>query len=74
MLTDFGISRASFYTSEMFRTSHYYGVKGTSAWMAYELLEFLECSKENSAACYAPFKCTKESDMWAFGMVIYVCQ
>lgn len=33
--------------------------------MAYELLKFLDDSE-------CEVVCTKESDMWAFGMVLYV--
>lgn len=71
MLTDFGISRASIYSFEPFKTSRYSEPKGTFPWMAYELLEFFECSM-NPKACQAKIICTKASDMWAFGMVIYV--
>ena len=65
MLTDFGQSRALAYSHASLRTSESGEVKGTSHFMAYELLEFIDNEK-------AQVICTKASDMWSFGMVIYV--
>ena len=66
MLTDFGLSRALDYSIPDMRTSSYGRLKGTSHWMAYELAKVLEDPNPE-------FICTKPSDMWAFGMVLYVC-
>lgn len=68
-LTDFGVSRAAIYSSPL-NTTSYFRPKGTLPWMAYELLAFFDCDQEISPLI--EFKCTKASDMWAFGMVIYV--
>lgn len=65
MLTDFGQSRASNYSMSALQTTAYDNLKGTAHWMAYELLDFLDRMDSQVV-------CTKESDMWAFGMVIYV--
>lgn len=64
MLIDFGQSRASNYSMSALQTTAYDNAKGTSHWMAYELVGFLDG--------VAQVICTKESDIWAFGMVIYV--
>lgn len=65
MLTDFGQSRVSNYSMSALKTTAYDNVKGTAHWMAYELLGFIDSADSQVI-------CTKESDMWAFGMVIYV--
>ena len=64
-LSDFGQSRASNYSIVSLKTTSYDKVKGTSHWLSYELLEFLDNSDSDVI-------CTRESDMWAFGMVLYV--
>lgn len=64
-LTDFGQSRASDYSNALLKTTSHDKIKGTSHWLSYELLEFLENSDSEVI-------CTRESDMWAFGMVLYV--
>lgn len=63
-LTDFGQSRALNNSQAVLRTTAYDRVKGTANWMAYELLGFLDGS-------ITEIICTKASDVWAFGMVIY---
>lgn len=68
MLTDFGQSRASNYSQPGLRTSAYDLMKGTANWMAYELLAFFDDMTSGEVIC------TKETDMWAFGMVVYVSQ
>ena len=65
MLSDFGHSRALNYTRSFLKTSTHDTVKGSAHWIAYELLEFLENDD-------AEVVCTKASDIWAFGMVVYV--
>lgn len=65
MLADFGQSRALYYTQEMLKTSAHESLKGSAHWMAYELVAFIDTAD-------VQIICTKESDMWAFGMVIYV--
>lgn len=65
MLADFGQSRALNYTQQVLVTTSHETLKGTAHWIAYELLDFLD---EDSAE----IACTKESDMWAYGMVVYV--
>lgn len=61
-LTDFGLSRILDYTwTSALRSSSHSSPRGTTRWMTYELVEDGSDSD-----------CTKESDMWAFGMVIYV--
>lgn len=63
-LTDFGQSRASTFNS-LLKTTSNDRLKGTSHWIAYELLDFMDADNDE-------VRCTAESDMWAFGMVIYV--
>ena len=62
MLTDFGLSRALECSLAIQKSSATGEMKGTIRFMAYELV------KEDSSG----FICTEASDMWAFGMVIYV--
>lgn len=65
MLTDFGQSRALYYTQSSLVSSAHDNLKGSSHWVAYELLGFLDTPE-------AQVICTKPSDMWAFGMVVFV--
>lgn len=67
MLTDFGLSRAMNYSISALKTTAYGDLKGTTRWMAYELLNFYDGDSTDLQVV-----ATKESDMWAFGMVIYV--
>ncbi|KLO19000.1 kinase-like protein [Schizopora paradoxa] len=60
LLADFGISRLMTSSSS---TSSTTGAKGSARWMAFELLS----PRMNGASG----KHTKESDVWAYGMVIY---
>lgn len=66
MLTDFGLSRAEIYSLINLRTTMYNVPKGTAPFMAYELLEFIGSDGT------VEIKCTKATDMWAFGMLVYV--
>ena len=52
------------YSQTILATTNHNSGKGSIRWMAYELL----ASEEDEV------KHTKESDMWAYGMVIYVRQ
>lgn len=73
MLTDFGISRATIYSHEIFNNiEEGSSPKGTINWMAYELLEFIEGEMEDETTATCASLCTKETDMWSFGMVVYV--
>lgn len=64
MLADFGVSRALIYSNKDLNTSTYGRFKGTPRWMAYELV----VKNPNNEVI-----CAEASDMWAYGMVIYVC-
>lgn len=64
-LTDFGQSRALKNSQAVLKTTAYDRMKGTAHWMAYELLGFLDGSTTEII-------CTKASDVWALGMVVYV--
>ena len=65
MLADFGLSRALVYSDPNMKTvSH--NAKGTFPWMAYELAQILLGITESE------FICNEASDMWAYGMVLYV--
>ena len=47
------------------------GIKGTTRYMAYEVFKAAEnCSKESAQDMPLPY--TKEVDVWAFGMTVYV--
>ena len=61
LVTDFGISHALATSSARAQTTS--GAKGTVRWMAVELFGFGSASST---------KATKESDVWAFGMTVYV--
>ena len=62
LITDFGLSRMITYSQTFMASAMNGSIKRSLRWMAYELL-----SREDEA------KHTKESDMWAYGMTIYVC-
>ena len=63
LLADFGIS--SIMTSSS-TTNSTTGIKGSARWMAFELLSpRLEETEESG-------KHTKKTDVWAYGMVVYV--
>ena len=64
-LADFGLSRTLSDSPTALETSSFGELKGTTRWMAYELLQFLD-------GYGAEVICTKASDVWAFGMTIYV--
>ena len=59
LICDFGLSRA-FYSSQTF--SSFTSLKGTAQYMAYELYVSSDLHPKHS----------KETDVWAFGMTIYV--
>ena len=65
MLADFGLSRALTYSNVDLKTSSYGKLKGSYQWMAYELLAFIDGDDQE-------ILCTKASDIWAYGMVLYV--
>ena len=66
MLADFGHSRALSYVNNALKTSSSGRIKGTYHWMSYELAEVIQNPDKEII-------CTKASDMWAYGMVLYVC-
>ena len=61
----FGLSRALVYSNLNLKTSSYGRLKGTCRWMAYELAKSIE--NVNQEIIF-----TKASDMWAYGMILYV--
>ena len=64
MLCDFGVSRLLVNSRTVAGTST---LKGVMRWMAPELMEPGEEEGETRHSCH-----TKATDVWAFGMVIYV--
>ena len=67
MISDFGQARAIRYTVTAFITTHHEREKGTMNWIAPEIANYIDGDgNENEIIC------TKESDMWSYGMVIYV--
>ena len=64
VLSDFGISRLLIHSKTFAGTT---SIKGNLRWMAPELL-MAEEDVETEHECH-----TKATDVWAFGMVIYVC-
>lgn len=66
MLADFGLSHAVKYSISDMKTSSYSRLKGTCNWMAYELAKVVKNPT-------IEIEYTAASDMWAFGMVLYVC-
>lgn len=63
VLSDFGVSRLLVNSKTVIGTT---ALKGVMRWMAPELIEPDE-EVETRHACH-----TKATDVWAFGMVIYV--
>lgn len=61
-ISDFGLSRMTYYSQQQLLSSAHSGSRGTVLWMAPELFAV----EDNSDV-----KPTKASDMWAYGMVIY---
>ena len=61
MLADFGISRFDSVNGEPAEASY----EGSIRWMARELINALMSGSDHLVH-------TKESDVWAFGMVLYV--
>lgn len=67
MLSDFGQIRARQYLVSQSQTSFDYNSGETINWMAPEIVEFIaESDRPLSDVC------TRETDMWAYGMVILV--
>lgn len=66
MLSDFGISRALVESGTVSGTR---SLRGTMRWMAAELIVPTSSSEADGGDCQLH---TKETDVWAFGMVIYV--
>ena len=64
LLSDFGVSRVLSETSTLSQGTTTENVRGTARYMAKECLVY---SDEQSSPVY-----TKEADMWAFGMTVYV--
>ena len=72
MLIDFGGSRRHNYTLQDLKTN--IGdtrSKVTFRWIAYELLEPIDFSGIESDISYE-ISHTKKTDMWAYGMVVFV--
>lgn len=64
LLTDFGISSIIESTLTIELGSDSNAMRGSSRWLAEELLRFSEGAEFS--------RHTKESDVWAFGMTVYV--
>lgn len=62
LISDFGISRIVNASQSYGVTTQSSGTKGTIRWMAIELFDLLANTQNH----------TVESDVWAFGMTIYV--
>ena len=67
MLSDFGQARAIRYTVTAFRTTHHLREKGTMNWIAPEIANYIDKDDNINEII-----CTRPSDMWSYGMVIYV--
>lgn len=65
-LSDFGHFRAWEYTLTMMKTTNPERHKGIAPWAAYELVKSVQDPAVVTVVC------TEASDMWAFGMVLYV--
>lgn len=65
LLTDFGISRLLIESKTLTGTN---SLKGNVRWMSIELLDW----RVHATIPQHQFH-TKASDVWAFGMVVYVC-
>lgn len=86
MLSDFGQARAMKYTFSVLKTSNYYRQKGTLNWIAPEIARYINAieeensseenvSEENVSEVTEEANeiiCTDMSDMWSYGIVIYV--
>ncbi|KLO14143.1 kinase-like protein [Schizopora paradoxa] len=68
LLADFGVSRIMHMTADHAPSLSYTstGIMGTSRWMAIELWQPSMDGEEGDAPSH-----TKETDVWAFGMVVY---
>lgn len=67
MLSDFGQARAIQYTFSAMKTTHNFRERGTMNWIAPEIAQYID-DEENANEII----CTVYSDMWSYGMVIYV--
>lgn len=73
MITDFGQSRMMSYKPACLVTNPNDPSGGSTRWMAYEFLDPSVVSFDGFDELGADVvRHTKETDMWAFGMVIYV--
>jgi len=73
LLADFGISRIMHLTTESATTNTSTGVMGTTRWMAIELFRLNpDETGETETGETETRMHTKQTDVWAFGMVIYV--
>ena len=70
-LIDFGASRKTEYTLQNLMSSPGIRRGTTIRYVAYELLSFFDDEDIDDAA-EKDVRCTPESDMWSFGMVVYV--
>ena len=70
-LIDFGASRKTEYSLANLMTTPGLKRGGTIRYVAYELLAFFD-DEDIDDGPEKDVRCTPESDMWAFGMVIYV--
>ena len=68
LLADFGLSLAL--NASMTFAAHTSTVKGSARWMSVELLSVRDDEVEDTSNDYG--SPTQESDVWAFGMIIYV--
>ena len=67
MLTDYGISCSPNQFGAASKVDAIKGLEGTTPWLAYELLGIAE-----EKDCITQVSCTQASDVWAFGMIVYV--
>ena len=67
MLSGFGQARAIWYTVAAFVTTNHLREKGTINWIAPELATPIDRGGNINEII-----CTRPSDMWSYGMVIYV--
>ncbi len=74
LIIDFGVSRAD---SDLVDTTHIVEVSnhnavGTIRWLAKEFFSFFKLPPEELERQPRPQGCNKATDIWAFGMTIYV--
>lgn len=69
MLSDFGQAHAMKYTVTAFISTNHLRARGTMNWIAPEIAQYID--KDDNVN---EIICTKFSDMWSYGMVIYVSE